>query len=360
MNSIKIKVYSYSEFDAYLTVPDFDSIIGDSAKTNNRHFISGYGRVIKRDAMVDCFPIDSLVAFCGYTSCDRVDEVTTNTNNVTIINTKLSEELSISGYIAFIINIIKKGNIGLGENVCIQLANHEAMLLTERVLNAVGCNVQDDEADVTITDDGGASISVNRQRWSRQVGVPGDLADIGDYSVQGKQIPYHYITSYVSKNLAAAINILPNIDLKDLKDDLMITQCSDDRVFNDCKVITPHFEWNPVNLVKNHYDKRIDSAFLSIAFQVEKVDEYEIILKEIFSYVIGENLEYSKNVGQGFIFLSAKTKTGSIVNGSITQSSNNQYEIEYHADGESLVLGNSINMLYQENGVKQCQFAELI
>ena len=360
MNNIRIKVYSYSKYDAYLAVPAFDSVLCDNSKSNSRHFISGYGRVIEREATADCFSIGSLVAFCGYTSCDSVDEILTNSNNVAILEPNKSEEYSIVGYIAFILHVVNRGNISLGENVSVKIANHETSLLFERVLKAVGCNVQDIEVDVTITDNGGDSIWVKRQDRSEQVGLPGDLSDAEDYSVQGKPIPDHYIISSVAKNLGAAINLVPIIHTDDIKDNLNITRLFSIEESSDIDSTKAKCEWEPLAIVKQQYDKRIDSAFLSMAFQVGYIEEYEVFLKEALCYITNENLAFSKIVGKGYVFLSATTKMGCVINGTITQSEETRYEIEYHADGESLILGNSINLLYQEKGAKQCSFVKLI
>ncbi len=347
---LKISVNAFSTYGEYISVPEFDSIIGDGEK-QNRHFVSGIGTVISSGEDADMFPVGSVVVFCGYTSKTIQQIVITNCNNVAIVHGEVSQSYVLAGYAAFILNALTKANVALGESVCVNIKNIVVKDFVKWLLRKTSRVVseQEDNADAFLSDAPINGLVVTRGNQSAQVSFPADLSDNPQFSCEAKQFPPYYITASMPKLLKSSLLLLRDPDIDSFLERIGCSVVNPIVEKIELPVIEYTPQWSLAERLHDLFERKTDAALVSISLMVDDVEKYAEYISKVIQYVVGYPIALDNVIVGNIRRFTAKAKDGSVINCRIVKSSANYYDASFHADGESYTMNAARTVHYFEN-----------
>ena len=347
---VKISVRAFSVFGEYISVPDFDSIVGDGERSG-RHFVTGIGEVVSCKEDADMFPAGSKVVFSGYISNDIKDVVETNVNNIAAIHGDNSLNYVLSGYTAFVLNVLDKAHIAIGENVLIDIQNKLVNTIVSWALQRTTRNVVKDAtlADVVISDKQGSSLMVSRGEKTVNVAQPADLSNTLAFSGESMPYPPHYITASMTKLLQASVILLKDTDASSLVELLGYVRLKPFESDENTRKCEYSPQWPVIDYLHKLYSHKTDAALITISLMVGDTEQYAKYMYDAIQYVLNEPCTINKLSNRNIYRLTARANSGSVVNCNIVCSKTNSYDVTFHADGESYVLNDKRIFHYSEN-----------
>lgn len=374
---VKIEVYAYSTFADGITIPNFESVFCDGG-TSTRHFISGYG-IVKECGSNTQMLRNAYVAFCGFSDNELGQYAITSVNNIV----KLDNNILVyahTGYVAYLINVIKSIQISVGDTVLIAVKDKNIQLLIEALVDFcgakttsvinTGANIDKVICDNYTSFDAesisnyahiahiGALESVPTIKHQEVVAVTtlGELSDISDYAVNGRMFPKHYVLNSFSKNIETAIFAINHILHQNptifTKFDSHILQ----NIVSDITLTTPTTAKcdydDQIKRIHALFSERIDSCLINIMVLSNDIEASWNQTMQLAKYIVNdESLTFSISQSDEYINAVAKIKKGSVVHCVISKSKLHKNIIEMHFDGQSVVLNNGHCTLYQQTKI---------
>ncbi|MBQ3260175.1 MAG: hypothetical protein IJA66_03690 [Alistipes sp.] len=371
---VKIKVYAYSTFADGLITPNFESVHCDG-ENSPCHFISGYGKIEECGANTQMLK-GSHVAFCGFANQNIAEYATTNINNIVQLRQSITTSYAYTGYIAYLINVIKSLQISIGDTVLVNVKQTIQPIIEFLIdfcgAKSVSARNADSTIEKVICDDINEALleQISDYAHIAHLGhidtVPtikhqqiicisniGDLSDIVDYAANGRTFPKHYTLNSFSKNIATAIlainkadcqgsHIFDSLDIHKLYDGSQ----NDPTIDSDSK----KNEFNPhVSTLQSLFAEHIDSGLINIMVSSDDINKSLEESLKLAKYIVDdESVTFSVEKTHSYINATAQLAQGTTIHCVIVNSKLSKTRIEIHFDGQSIVSDLEHCELYQQ------------
>lgn len=372
---VKIKVYALDKYSKGIEMANFCSLNADSKNTLPMYFLGGVGVIVDLASDIKDIEIETAVVFCGFSEKDSYDYVITSINNIAKIKGKIKSEYSACGYLAFLINAIRRLFPSIGKDVLVYGEEQDVGLIST-LLKEIGCNTYDWRDELLLSENRHADDAI---LWAEDIDdlvadkisekckstgnlvyvgklkntiAPksqtihhcidtGDLSVHADYAQYGKPYPSHYVTASTSNNLRLAYRILAKRKMP-IEHSIFKSITVYEQMDNIDTVIEPDISMKVNSILDEFakiYSSHINVGLLTITWNAKLNSVTKEAVVASAAYILRSGVANYKLIDNDELFsLRAKCSDGSVFCGNIHYGAAiERCTIALHFDSNSIV-----------------------